>query len=120
MTRHRQLRVDREIGAGAACPVRARRGGPITRYVDDVTSRVESLREQLDRLVAEATAMKHGLTEAAGHWERSEIEQTVSKTLQKRSRKKPTKKEIDETIATLLKPFREHYESWYSEALAVV
>lgn len=95
-----------------------------------MASRRDHLILDLDRLIADGEALLRGLAEAAGQITREELRAGVKEAVQRLDAKakeegKPKPKgRIDDRVDTLLKKwvltFHHHYETWYSEALAVI
>ena len=93
-----------------------------------VASIVKELAKELDRLIAEGEALQRGLAINTGEITLDDFRAQVVDALTQHAGsakgaskpKKPTKKQVDAIMETWVISFREHYQAWYSEALAVV
>jgi hypothetical protein len=95
-----------------------------------VPSVADELRDELTRLIAEGAALQRGLAINTGDYEMADFESEVKEAVNRLAEKAkaeggPRPKGTQaERVASIMKKwvldFRKHYESWYSEALAVV
>jgi hypothetical protein len=93
-----------------------------------VASVADEIRTELDRLIQEGEALLRGISVNSGRVTRAHFREQLASVFEKLPAKKSGKPlskralndRVDEALKVWVKDFRQNYESWYSEALAVV
>lgn len=95
-----------------------------------MASVAEELGEDLDRLISDGEALRRGIAVNSGEITHEDFRDQVKRAIQEQDKKKiaegkPKPKgriadRVDAVMKKWILEFRDHYESWYSEALGVV